>query len=175
MIYNTNSDKYWYWDIEQAGYIWNMDENRDLCIGGKHWQLRTAIFRSDFFDLILSKYSFCNTGSVYSINLTSADMDSESPDQLCLVLVRPGGRQRTADRHWIEFSAKSGQKRDKNRTRPGLFVDVRYKFYPYSRYAQKQETKIVIIKCPVTVFWKSIGHKISQNQPIPSFNAALKN
>ena len=56
-----------------------MDENRDLCIGGKHWQLRTAIFRSDFFDLILSKYSFCNTGSVYSINLTSADMNSESP------------------------------------------------------------------------------------------------
>ena len=80
MIYNTNSDKYWYWDIEQAGYIWNMDENRDLCIGGKHWQLRTAIFRSDFFDLSLSKYSFCNTGSVYSINQTSTDMDSKSPD-----------------------------------------------------------------------------------------------
>ena len=27
MICNTNSDKYWYWDTEQAGYISNMDEN----------------------------------------------------------------------------------------------------------------------------------------------------
>ena len=144
MIYNTNSDKYWYWDIEQAGYIWNMDENRDLCIGGKHWQLRTAIFRSDFFDLSLSKYSFCNTGSVYStgINQTSTDMDSKSPESSVSSLSDRMDWQRTT----FFFSENPGK--NETMTWHGQFLSaiVWYKCYPYSRYVRKQETKIVIVR-----------------------------